>query len=120
MVAFVLALAAAVIAPVLAAVAAHQIGLGLGTQNVSALTGADVDWSLLTPVREWVGMGEIAFWAGTALGVWAIVQGIIAIVTDGGRGWGIAAAVIAAVGPILFGAALAIFLTTGLAAAIGA
>ena len=119
MVAFLLAVAASVIAPVVAAVAAYQVGRGTGTQDVSALTSPGLDWSLLTPVREWVAMGEVAFWAATALGTWALVQGIIAIAKDRGRGWGVAAVVMAVLGPLLFGVALVAFFTTGLAASIG-
>jgi hypothetical protein len=81
--------------------------------------GADFDWSILTPVRDWVLMGEIAFWAGTAIGIWALVQGIVAIATRRGRGAGIAAVVIAAVGPLIFGAVVQGFLTAGFAAGSG-
>ncbi|HEX4057483.1 MAG TPA: hypothetical protein VHX87_04090 [Galbitalea sp.] len=38
---------------------------------------------------------------GTGLGVWAFVQGIVAVRSDRGRGWGIAAIVIAAIAPVL-------------------
>jgi hypothetical protein len=62
----------------------------------------DFDWSTLAPVRDWVLVGEVAFWAGTVLGVWAIIQGIVAVVKNSGRGWGIVAIVIGAIGPIAF------------------
>ena len=70
-------------------------------------------------MRDWVLMGEVSFWVGTAIGVWALVQGIIAIVKGRGRGAGIAAVVIAALGPIAFGAVVQGFLTAGLAAGTG-
>jgi hypothetical protein len=38
---------------------------------------------------------------GSGLGIWALVQGIIAVRQRRGRGWGIAAIVLAAVAPIL-------------------
>jgi hypothetical protein len=37
---------------------------------------------------------------GTALGIWALVQGIVAVATRRGRGYGVAAIVLAALGPI--------------------
>ena len=75
----------------------------------------DFDWSILTPVRDWVLLGEIAFWAGTVLGTWALVQGIVAIVKDRGRGWGIAAVVLAVIGPIAFAVGVQALLAAGFA-----
>lgn len=118
-VALVLALLAAVGASLLAALASFNIGLGTGRQIAMGALGTDFDWSILTPVRDWVLMGEIAFWAGTVIGVWALVQGIVAIATRRGRGAGIAAVVIAAVGPLIFGAVVQGFLTAGFAAGSG-
>jgi hypothetical protein len=74
-------------------------------------------------VREWVLLGEIAFWAGTVLGIWAIVQGIVAIAKRRGLGTGIAAVVVAVVGFFIFvttvyGAGLA-GIATGASAGIG-
>ncbi|WP_205834607.1 hypothetical protein [Microbacterium salsuginis] len=118
-VALVLALLATVGASLLAAIASFNIGLGTGRQIAMGALGTDFDWSILTPVRDWVLMGEIAFWAGTVIGIWALVQGIVAIATRRGRGAGIAAVVIAAVGPVIFGAVVQGFLTTGFAAGSG-
>lgn len=111
--ALLLALAAAVIAPIMGAVAAFQVGNGSWSWSrmETMPSSAWADLSFLSPVREWVLLGEIAFWAGTALGIWAIVQGIVAIVKRRGRGTGIAAVAVAVV-------ALFIFLTVVYAAGI--
>lgn len=113
------ALLATVGASLLAAIASFNIGLGAGREIASRSFDADFDWSILAPVRDWVLLGEVSFWVGTALGIWALVQGIVAIVTARGRGAGIAAVVIAAVGPIAFGAVVQGFLTAGLSAGGG-
>ena len=114
-----LALVATVGAGIMGAIASYQIGLGAGREITARTFDADFDWSILTPVRDWVLLGEVSFWVGTALGVWALVQGIVAIVTARGRGAGIAAVIVAALGPIVFGAVVQGFLTAGLAAGTG-
>jgi hypothetical protein len=113
-VALILAIVAAVIAPLAAAIAGFQIGVGTGDQ-LGTMSGSDVDWSILSPVREWVLLAEVSFWAGTVLGIWAIVQGIIAIAKRRGRGPGIAAVVVAVIGPLLYGVALWGFFAAGVA-----
>jgi len=118
-VALALALVATIGASLTAAIASFNIGLGAGREISSRPFIGDFDWSVLTPVRDWVLMGEVSFWVGTAIGVWALVQGIIAVVKGRGRGAGIAAVVIAALGPIAFGAVVQGFLTAGLAAGTG-
>ncbi len=118
-VALALALAATIGASLFAAIASFNIGLGAGREISSRPFTGDFDWGVLAPVRDWVLMGEVSFWVGTAIGVWALVQGIIAIVKGRGRGAGIAAVVIAALGPIAFGAVVQGFLTAGLAAGTG-
>lgn len=115
LVALLLALGAAALVPITAAVAAFNVGLGTGRELVLSPSSAGFDWSILTPVRDWVLLGEISFWAGTALGVWALVQGIVAIVRRRGRGQGIAAVVLAGLGPVLFAIALQVALGVGLA-----
>lgn len=113
-VALVLALTALIVTPLVAAVAAFRIGVGTGAQLGSS-TGTAFDWSILSPVRDWALLGEIAFWAGTVLGTWALIQGIVAIVKRQGRGRGIAAVVIAVVAPAVFAFVAWISLVMGLA-----
>jgi hypothetical protein len=112
-----IALIATAGAAVVAAVAGFNIALGAAGQLALGAMDAPFDWRVLTPVRGWVLLGEIAFWLGTGLGVWALVQGVIAIVKDRGRGAGVAAVVIAALGPVVFLLALQLFLSAGWAAA---
>ncbi|WIE71966.1 hypothetical protein [Curtobacterium sp. MCJR17_020] len=52
--------------------------------------------------------GSLMFYLGTALGLWAIVQGIIAAVTKRGRAWGVFAIVLAVVAVIAFAIAIGI------------
>lgn len=117
--ALIAALGAAVLAPIGGAVAAFNIGLGTGQEIALGPMDIDFDWSVLTPVRDWVLLAEISFWTGTVLGVWAIVQGIIAVVTHRGRRAGIAAVAVAVLGAIIFGAAVQGFLTLGFASGSG-
>ena len=114
-VALVLAVLAAVGASIVGSYAGYSIGLGTAREVMIDSTDFDFDWSILTPVRGWVLLGELAFWAGTILGIWAIVQGIVAIVKNRGRGWGIAAVVVAAIGPIVFATGVQAFLAAGFA-----
>lgn len=114
--AFLLSMGAAVLAPAAAGIGGYAIGAGTGERLMAGTLGTDFDWSLLSPVREWVLLVEVGFWAGTVVGVWAIVQGIIAIARRAGRGWGIAAVVCAAVGPVIFGLTLQAVIVAGLAA----
>ncbi|MCR2809671.1 MULTISPECIES: DUF3824 domain-containing protein [unclassified Microbacterium] len=114
-VAFWLAMTAALGATALGAVAAYNIGLGTGRDLALSPGDIDFDWSILTPVREWVLIGELAFWAGTVLGIWALVQGIVATVKNRGRGWAIAAIVIAAIGPVAFSIGVQGLLAAGFA-----
>jgi hypothetical protein len=111
-VALVLALLATVGASIAVAFAGYAVGagamsegIGMSPEGLENLSDDEL-FALLIPVREWVLAGEIAFWAGTVIGVWALVQGIVAIVRRRGRGAGIAAVAIAAVGPIVFSVTL--------------
>ncbi|MDE0545802.1 hypothetical protein [Microbacterium sp. C7(2022)] len=117
-IALTLALVAAVLMPLIVSVAAFEIGRG--TMNYSSLTAATFDWSTLTPVRDWVLLGEIAFWVGTLCGVWAVVQGIVATVKRTGRGMGVAAIIVAANGPVIFVVAVQIGIVIGAAVGIAA
>ena len=114
-VAFLLAVLAAVGATIVGSVASYNIGLGTGREIALRPLDFDFDWSILAPARDWVLVGEVAFWSGTILGIWALVQGIVAIVTDRGRGWAVAAVVIAVLGPIAFAIGVQGFLVAGFA-----
>jgi hypothetical protein len=118
-VALVLAVIATVGAACGAAIAGFGIGLGTGREIAMRPLSTDFDWSVLAPVRDQVLLAEVSFWLGTAIGVWALVQGVIALVKGRGRGWAIAAVVVAALGPIVFFAVLQGFLAAGLAAGTG-
>lgn len=105
-IALVLAALATVGASIVGAVAARQVGVGVDASSFSSPQGPS-DFSFLSPVRDWVLWGEVAFWVGTVLGIWAIIQAIVAIVTRRGRAAAIAAVVVAAIGPVVFFAAAA-------------
>lgn len=91
----------------------HAIGLSPeGLENLSE----DQLLALLSPVRGLVLWAEIGFWLGTALGLVALALGITAIATRRGRGFGVAAVVVAAVGPFLYGITVGAFVVAGIAA----
>lgn len=98
-VALILSLVAAIGASMMLAVALSVIGAELGPALAIATPSTGLE--ILTPVRDWVLVAEIAVWGGTALGIWALVQGIVAVAKRRGRGAGIAAIVIAALGPVI-------------------
>ncbi|KXZ60422.1 hypothetical protein Mlaev_01500 [Microbacterium laevaniformans] len=78
----------------------------------------DQTLALLSPVRGLVLWAEIGFWAGTALGVWALIQGIVAIASRRGRGQGVGAVIVAATGPIVYAVAVTLAVLAGVVAAI--
>ncbi|HWI32377.1 MAG TPA: hypothetical protein VNT50_12910 [Microbacterium sp.] len=121
-VALVLALVTLVAAPLVAGIAAFRIGLGTGRDVALLPATAEWNWRVLSPVRDWVLLGEISFWVGTVLGTWALIQGIVAIAKRRGRGQGIAAVVIAvvALGAFVVVAWTALFLGLTSGASIGA
>lgn len=116
-----IALTAALVAllggAVAGATALYAIGLGAGPGIENA--GTTIERSglaFLTPVRGWVLMAEITFWVATALGITALVLGIVATARNRGRGTGIAAIGIAAIAPglVWFTAILARTLGVGM------
>ncbi|MFJ2370545.1 hypothetical protein [Microbacterium sp. NPDC087665] len=110
----IVALVATVVTPIVAAIAAYQIGRRVPE---FAVNSNDLDsLAILSPVRDQVLMAEISFWAGTVLGIAAIVIAIMAIVRRRGRGQGIAGLIIAAVGPGVFFVVLVIAMAVGSAA----
>jgi hypothetical protein len=117
--ALVLALVAVIGAGIAGAIAGFRIGVGAGARLAYLPAEGGWNWSILTPVRDWVLLGEVSFWIGTVLGVWALVQGIVATVAGRGRALGIAAIVVAALGPFVFGGVVQGFLSAGLAAGTG-
>lgn len=109
----VLALLAAVVTPIIAGIAAFEIGHVL-PQGVTTTTTEDL--SVLSPARDQVLWAELSFWIGTILGIAAIVLGIIAIAKRRGRGTGIAAVVVAVLGAVIFFTVLVAALAAGSAA----
>lgn len=75
--------------------------------------------ALLSPVRGLVLWAEVGFWLGMALGLWALVQGIIAIATRAGRGAGIAAVILVIAGPFVYGVIVGAAVLGGVAAGAG-
>lgn len=113
MISLVLALLAAVVTPIIAGIAAFEIGRVL-PQGVTTTTTEDL--SVLSPARDQVLWAELSFWIGTILGIAAIVLGIIAIAKRRGRGTGIAAVVVAVLGAVIFFTVLVAALAAGSAA----
>jgi len=103
---------AAILAPAVAGFAAFRVGRGAG-EGIMAKGGQNVDLRVLSPVRDIVLVVEIAFWSGMALGITALVLGIVAAARDRGRPMGIVAIVLAVLGPLIFGALVAIALVAG-------
>ncbi len=115
--ALILALVAAVVAPIIAGAAGFEIGARI-PDGLTDTDPNDPDFlALLSPARDQVLWAEIAFWAGTLAGIAAIVVGILAIRRRQRRGLGIAALVLAGLGPILYTVVLTV--TFGAGAASG-
>ena len=114
--ALIAALVAAIVTPILAGIMAYQIGASV-PDAVTSGTMTDVSsLAVLSPVRTQVLWAEISFWVGTVLGLFAIVAGIIAIAKRRGRGLGIAALIVAVLGPIIYFVVLAVMLSIGASA----
>ncbi|MFT4213666.1 MAG: hypothetical protein QM622_02680 [Microbacterium sp.] len=117
-IALVVAIVAIVGSAIACAVAGVQIGAGIGPAMQALDDIESTDLGLYSPVRGWVLLGEISFWIGTILGLWAIVQGSIAIGTRRGLGPGIAAIVVAVVGPVIFFVVLVLAMGVGAAGSL--
>lgn len=116
MLSFLLALIAAIATPILAGFAGFEIGLGVPGSATQIMANPE-SLAFLSPVREQVLWAEIAFWTGTALGIIALVTGIIAIARRRGRGFGIAGVVVSVIAPVIFFTVLSVALTLGVSAA---
>ena len=88
---FVLSVAASVAMGIAAAPYASRSGGYVGV-NLSATSGDPVETLLALLAFAHVGIG-------TAIGVWALVQGIVAIATRRGRGFGVVAVIAAFLAP---------------------
>ena len=112
LIALILSIVAAVVTPIVAGIAGFEIGRripgGLDTTSPDFL-------SVLSPARDQVLWAEVSFWTGTILGIAAIVIGILAIRKKQGRGDGIAALVVAVLGPIIFWVVVLVTVSTGTA-----
>jgi len=113
----ILALVFAIIAAVVTPIIAGAAGFEIGHRIPGGLDTTDPDFlSILSPARDQVLWAEIAFWTGTILGIAAIVIGIVGIRKKQGRGAGIAALVVAVLGPIFFWVVLLVTISAGTAA----
>ncbi|BDZ37709.1 hypothetical protein [Microbacterium suwonense] len=112
-VALVLALLAAIVVPIVGGLIAYQIGALLPGVAISVDSSFSDDLAVLSPARTQVLWAEITFWTGTALGIGAIVLGIVAAAKRRGRGLGITAIVLSVLGPVGFFLVVSIFLGIG-------
>ena len=113
----VVALVGAVVGSILAAIGGAQTGAL--AQYVDTTGSSQLDTTNLPPEAEQLAVaGSLLAVAGFlvwgVLALWGLIQGIIAVVKNRGRGWGIAAIIVAVLGV----GAVAIFL--GIGVAIGA
>ncbi|MFV0319607.1 MAG: hypothetical protein ACK5IN_04430 [Microbacterium sp.] len=107
----------AAVTPVVAAIAMFEVGVGIDPELTRMTAGDPFRLAILTPVRGWVLAAELSFWAGTLLGVWAFVQGIVATVRNRGRIAAIVAIVLAVITPMVFAVAALMALSTGVGTA---
>ncbi|MFK4761331.1 hypothetical protein ACI3KS_10395 [Microbacterium sp. ZW T5_45] len=115
--ALVFALLAAVASPVVAGIAGFEIG----TRIPSGFDTTDPNFlSVLSPARDQVLWAEIAFWAGTVLGLAGIVVGIMAIVKKQRRALGVVALILSVLGAGVYWIVLTISLSLGTANGLGA
>ncbi|TDN45322.1 hypothetical protein EDF64_103246 [Curtobacterium flaccumfaciens] len=104
----VVAFIVAVLALVVAVIGGYLFGAAFGGSDAfrqsienGGATPSDADIMALTTSSSAV-IGSVLFYLGTALGLWAIVQGIVAAITKRGRGWGVFAIILAVVAAIAF------------------
>ncbi|MFJ4038103.1 hypothetical protein ACIPVB_08440 [Microbacterium sp. NPDC090007] len=109
--ALLLAIVATVLASAVGGFAAYRVARGAAPGVTETTT---FDWRILSPVRDLVLVGEVSFWSGTVIGIAALVLGIVAIARRAGRGAGIAAVVVSALGPAVFALLIVIAAVAGL------
>ncbi|WP_144711509.1 DUF2127 domain-containing protein [Curtobacterium pusillum] len=113
-IAFVVGLAALVVAVIAGVLIGAAFGdsqaLREATQSNGSATPSDAAIQELMTSPGAIS-ASLLFYLGTALGLWAVVQGIVAAVTKRGRAWGVWAIVLAVVAIIAF------FITTFVALA---
>lgn len=112
--ALLLSIVAGVLAPAVGGFAAYRGARG-AAPGLASSTSTTFDWRILSPVRDLVLLAEVSFWTGTAIGITALVLGIVAIARRAGRGTGIAAVVVAALGPAVFTLLTVVAAVAGLA-----
>lgn len=106
----ILALTLALVALVGSATAAALASARVAAEGRLAAAIGEDGLQALSPVREWVLLGEIGFWAGMVVGFAALVLGVVAIVRARGRGFGIAAVIAAVAVPVVFALVIGITL----------
>ncbi|REJ04308.1 hypothetical protein DY023_15520 [Microbacterium bovistercoris] len=110
--ALVLGLIALIVIPILGGVFGAQAGAAAPGFFLDTSGNYD-DLAALAPARTQILWTEIAFWSGTAIGIAAIVLGIVAAAKRRGRAAGITGMVLAVLGPVAFALAFAIAAATG-------
>ncbi|MFC4138884.1 MULTISPECIES: hypothetical protein [unclassified Microbacterium] len=110
--ALVLGLIALIVVPILAGVFGAQVGTAAPDFFLDT-SGAYDDIAALAPARNEILWTEIAFWSGTAIGIAAIVLGIVATAKRRGRALGITGMVLAVLGPVAFVLAFSIAAAAG-------
>jgi hypothetical protein len=91
---------------VIVATVVASIVIGIGAAPFAVQDGAAFHYNLevgsRNPTESALAVASLVQgFAGTALGVWALVQGIVAAATRRGRALGVTAIVLAALGPIV-------------------
>lgn len=113
LIAFVAAAVGLVLGSILGYVGGQQLG-SLAQYSASVDSSGQVDTSALPPEAGSVAVGAFAmiafaFVAWGVFALWGLIQGIVAAVKNRGRGWAIAAIIVAVLGA----GAVTVFLTIG-------
>lgn len=108
----VIAFAASVVALIVGIVGGYLLGTALGASGAlrdiidsggtSAADQQQLQDSLMNGSNAGrLAAGSVFMWIGTLFGLWGIVQGIVAIATKRGRGWGVFALVLGVVAALV-------------------